>query len=70
LSFKAWEVDKQAHKEEPILAGKDFGPIVGDFGHMASEATPIIDYLNQREDSDLEYLETIQAQLADRKCMG
>ncbi len=39
--------------------GKDFGPTVGDFGHMASEATPIVDYIDQREDFDLEYLGTI-----------
>lgn len=45
--------------EEPIPAGKDFGPIVGDFGHMASKATPIVDYLDHREDFDPKYLETV-----------
>jgi len=45
--------------EEPIPAGKDLGSTVGDFGHMASEAAPIADYLDHREDFDLEYLETI-----------
>jgi len=33
---------------------------------MASEAAPIVDYLDQREDSDLEYIETIHAQVVDR----
>ena len=47
--------------EDPILAGKDFGPTVEGFGHMASEATPITDYLDHREDFDLEYLENVQA---------
>ena len=37
---------------------------------MASEATPIADYLDQREDSDLEYLETIQEQVVDKQCVG
>jgi len=63
-------VDKWAHKEEPILAGKDFGPIVGDIDHMGFEAIPIAGYLDQREGSNLEHLETIQAQAADRQCMG
>lgn len=39
--------------EEPIPAGKDFVPRVGDFGHMAFEATPIAYYLDQGEDSNL-----------------
>ena len=45
--------------EEPIPGGKDFGPTVGDFDHMASEFAPIADYLNHREDFDFEYLGTI-----------
>ena len=64
------EVDKRVQPEEPIPAGKDFGPTVGDFDHMASEATPITDYLDHREDYDLEYLETVQELVADRKRMG
>jgi len=43
---------------------------VGDSGHMVSNAAPIAEYLDQREDSDLEYLETIHAQVANRQRMG
>ena len=39
---------------------------MGDFGHMVSEATPIVDYFHQREDSALEYLETVHAQVVGR----
>lgn len=54
---------------EPIPAGKDFDPTIGDFGHKALEATPIVDYHDKREDSD-QYLKTIHAQVADRQRMG
>jgi len=37
---------------------------------MASDAAPIAYYLEQREDSDLEYLETVHAQVGDRQGMG
>ena len=43
---------------------------MGDFGHVVSEVAPIVDYLDQREDSDLEYLETIHAHVEDREHMG
>lgn len=59
-----------AHKEKPIPVGKDFDPKVGDFSHMASEVAPIANYCDQREDSDLEYLETVHAQVVGRQRMG
>jgi len=34
---------------------------MGDFDHMASKAAPIVDYLDHREDFDLEYLGTIHS---------
>ena len=43
---------------------------MGDFGHMASEVAPIADYLNEREDLDLEYLEIVHALVVDRKHMA
>jgi len=43
---------------------------VGDFGHMAFEATPIANYLDHKEDSKLEYLENVHAQVDDRQCMA
>lgn len=37
---------------------------------MASKAALIADYVDHREDSDLEQLEIVQAWVVDRKCMG
>lgn len=55
------EVSEWVQPEEPIPAGKDFGPIVGDFGHMEFDSVPIVGYLGHREDFDLEYIGTIQS---------
>ena len=37
---------------------------------MASEVSPIVDFLDQREDLDLEYLENIHAQVVEPIDLG
>lgn len=45
---------------KPILAGKDFVPIVEGFIHMAFHFSLTVGYLAHREDSNLQSLETVQ----------
>lgn len=44
----------------PSLVVRILAPQWGDFGHMAFEVAPIADYLDDKEDSDLEYLVIVQ----------
>ena len=53
----------------PILAGKDFVPKVEDFFHKAFDFSPNVGYLAHREDSDLESLETVWPEVADKQHM-
>lgn len=54
----------------PIPVGKDFVPKVEDFFYKAFDFSPTVGYLARREDSNLESLEIVRPEVADKQHMG